>query len=108
MKYFILLFFILIQSSMAAQHIHRQEIPMAKKYEALFFDLDETLVEFDKAEKQSLNIVHETHYATSIDQEIFLHHYNTINKGLWAKFEKGEFALNKISEERFVRLHETL
>ncbi|MGE7885080.1 YjjG family noncanonical pyrimidine nucleotidase [Bacillus sp. NPDC094077] len=70
-----------------------------KKYKTLLFDVDDTLLDFQKAEKIALRMLFE-------EKGIFLTNeiearYKKINKGLWDAFEKGELARNEVVNTRF-------
>lgn len=72
-----------------------------KSYKTLLFDLDETLVDFHHAEKQSLELVHKKFYETTTPHETFRGHFHRINQQLWTDVEKGTFPLAQISMGRF-------
>ena len=57
-------------------------------YTTLLFDADNTLLEFDKDERQALvRVMNEYSIPVSEDN---IRTYSEINKGLWKQFEKGE------------------
>lgn len=57
------------------------------KYKYLLFDVDGTLLDFDKAEQQALKNTFQNHHILLTDE--LLQRYETINKQLWKDFEKG-------------------
>ncbi len=76
------------------------------KYSILLFDLDGTLLDFDKSEimafKKLLSV-------KGIDyrQEMY-DLYNEINRGLWRAYEKGEINMTTLLETRFHKTMEKL
>lgn len=70
-----------------------------KILKTLLFDVDDTLLDFQLAEKKALT-------ALLADEEITLtpeieKTYKTINQGLWRSFEEGKIAKDIISDTRF-------
>lgn len=66
---------------------------------ALFFDVDDTLLDFDLCSQQALQ---QTCKAFNIDYTLELfRRFETINKVLWARFDKGEISREYIMENRF-------
>lgn len=64
-----------------------------KNYRTLFFDVDDTLLDFGAAEKSALRMLFE-------EQQIRLTaeieaNYKRINQGLWRVFEKGRWTATK-------------
>ena len=51
------------------------------KYKYLLFDVDGTLLDFDKAEQQALKNTFQNHHILLTDE--LLQRYETINKKLW-------------------------
>ncbi|ASS74007.1 noncanonical pyrimidine nucleotidase, YjjG family [Tumebacillus algifaecis] len=73
-----------------------------KKYQFLFFDVDDTLLDFGAAEKTALRLLFE-------DQNIPLTseieaHYKRINQGLWQSFEEGKIDRDTVINTRFSML----
>lgn len=70
-----------------------------KKYEFLFVDLDETLFDFGRAEREALKATFAElgvpHSAESTSM------YERINKNLWRALERGEIRLDLLKSERF-------
>jgi 2-haloacid dehalogenase len=72
---------------------------MMKKYRTLFFDADDTLLDFGAAEKLALRLLFE-------DQQIPLTaeieaQYRKINLGLWKSFEEGKLDRDEVVNTRF-------
>ncbi len=68
-------------------------------YKILLFDLDDTLLDFAANEQSALTHLFED---TRIDftKEVF-DTYSSVNKGLWAAYEKGEILLDEVLNTRF-------
>ena len=72
-------------------------------YKYLLFDADNTLLDFDAAEKQALR---ETLNASPLGFSDEIHsRYHIINDNEWKKLERGETTREKLAVERFVRLY---
>ena len=72
------------------------------KYKYLLFDVDGTLLDFDKAEQQALKNTFQNHHILLTDE--LLQRYETINKQLWKDFEKGLIDKKTVVYTRFVQL----
>lgn len=70
-----------------------------KKYKTLLFDVDDTLLDFQKAEKVALRVLFEEKGIPLTDE--IEARYKKINKGLWDAFEKGELLRNEVVNTRF-------
>ncbi|HHT7237594.1 MULTISPECIES: YjjG family noncanonical pyrimidine nucleotidase [Bacillus] len=70
-----------------------------KKYKTLLFDVDDTLLDFQKAEKIALRMLFEEKGLILTDE--IEDRYKKINKSLWGSFEKGEITRNEIINTRF-------
>lgn len=69
------------------------------KYDILLFDLDNTLLDFDANEKQSLlNLFKVKGY--ELTEEIFKT-FCIVNKSLWNKYEDGEIDIDEVLTSRF-------
>jgi 2-haloacid dehalogenase len=73
-----------------------------KKYNTLLFDVDDTLLDFQKAEKVALRMLFEEKGIPLTDE--IEARYKKINKGLWNAFEKGELSRNEVVNIRFSML----
>lgn len=75
------------------------------KYEMLLFDLDDTLLDFEANERESLEKLF-TDNGFTFNKEIF-DTYHRINKELWNGYEKGTLDLNEVLNTRFSKtLHQ--
>lgn len=75
------------------------------KYEMLLFDLDDTLLDFEANERESLEKLF-TDNGFVFNKEIF-DTYHRINKELWNGYEKGTLDLNEVLNTRFSKtLHQ--
>ena len=70
-----------------------------KEYKNILFDLDMTLLDFNKGEFNALKRTFER-YGIEIDGG-FHSQYSAINQALWKKHEKGELDKKELSERRF-------
>ncbi|MHA7107937.1 YjjG family noncanonical pyrimidine nucleotidase [Bacillus sp. C-3-6] len=70
-----------------------------KKYKTLLFDVDDTLLDFQKAEKMALRVLFEEKGIPLTDE--IEARYKKINKGLWDAFEKGELSRKEVINTRF-------
>ncbi|HDR7763348.1 MULTISPECIES: YjjG family noncanonical pyrimidine nucleotidase [Bacillus cereus group] len=70
-----------------------------KKYKILLFDVDDTLLDFQKAEKSALRMLFEEK-GMSLTSEIEAQ-YKKINKSLWTAFEEGEINRDEVVNTRF-------
>jgi 2-haloacid dehalogenase len=70
-----------------------------KNYKTLFFDVDDTLLDFGAAEKLALQLLFEEQNIplTSEMEE----KYKRINQGLWKRFEEGELSRDEVVNTRF-------
>ena len=71
------------------------------KYKYLLFDLDDTLLDFGKAQVLAFRKLLEDENLEYKD-ELF-EQYETINKSLWRSFERGEISNKEVTSERFIR-----
>ena len=79
---------------------------MSLRYDTILFDIDDTLLDFKKAEKSALKKVFLDHsYPFNDDIE---RRYNEINKSLWRDFEKGIIEKNIITKTRFQKLFDEI
>ncbi|CUB11406.1 Putative HAD-hydrolase YfnB [Bacillus cereus] len=70
-----------------------------KKYKTLLFDVDDTLLDFQKAEKVALRMLFEEK-GMSLTSEIEAK-YKKINNSLWTAFEEGEINRDEVVNTRF-------
>ncbi len=69
------------------------------KYTSLFLDLDNTLLDFNKAEYYAAKKLFEKYGLPCDDNAIKT--YSSINYSFWKRFEKGEIEKQEIYENRF-------
>ena len=70
-----------------------------KKYTTLYFDLDNTILDFSAAEYNAIRKLLEL-YNLPVTQEV-ISTYSNINKMWWESFERGEIEKNQIFAGRF-------
>lgn len=70
-----------------------------KKYKSLFFDVDDTLLDFGAAEKLALQLLFEEENIPLTSQ--MEEKYKRINQGLWRRFEEGELSRDEVVNTRF-------
>jgi YjjG family noncanonical pyrimidine nucleotidase len=74
------------------------------KYKALFFDLDETLIDYNKSHDLAIKKLHERYFSCFCTLENFNQVYVKINDPLWEDLHKGKLALSFLKIERFKNL----
>lgn len=75
-----------------------------KKYTTIFWDLDQTLLNFDLSMDYALRAVF-GQYGLEINDEIIAR-YDTINRGYWNRLELGEITKEELKSGRFRTLFE--
>lgn len=70
-----------------------------KKYEVLLFDIDGTLLDFDKAEEIGIEGLL-GHYGVPVTEDN-KHRYHVLNKSYWEKLERGEITRDQVLSLRF-------
>jgi len=78
-------------------------IPVAAKYKSLFFDADDTLFDYPRAERAALRACR-GEFGLSVGFEAFVAAYRRHNRDLWQAFERGETTQGTLRVERFRRL----
>ena len=68
-------------------------------YKILLFDLDDTLLDFEANETDSLNKLFQQHGYTFSDELFQI--YNSVNKQLWTDYENGKIVLDDVLNSRF-------
>lgn len=76
------------------------------KYTTLYFDLDNTLLDFSSAEKTAIAKLL-SNYGIEPKNE-YVNLYSQINKMVWGRFERGEIKREDIFESRFVEFAEKI
>ena len=74
--------------------------------EFLFLDLDDTILDFKKAEKLAIRKTIES-FGAEVTDEI-LHRYHLINKAHWEMLERGELTRDQVLVQRFAVLFSEL
>ena len=72
------------------------------KYKVLLFDIDDTLLDFDKAETLSIIECFEKYNIPYNDNVV--KDYKDINLSYWKEFEKGNTTIPKLMVDRFITL----
>lgn len=75
-------------------------------YKYLLFDLDDTLLDFKKAEETAIKTVLADFNIAPTDENILL--YSKINDTYWKRFERGEIEKSEIFKNRFKTLAQEL
>ncbi len=70
-----------------------------KKYEVLLFDVDGTLLDFDKAEEEGIEGLL-NHFGVPVTEEN-KHKYHITNKRYWEMLERGEITRDRLLGQRF-------
>lgn len=76
------------------------------KYTTLFFDLDNTLLDFSKSEYNAIRNVMDMNGLSFTDSAAVL--YSNINRSFWEAFERGEIPREAIFTGRFYKFIEEL
>lgn len=71
-----------------------------KQYTHLLFDVDNTILNFDRAEEVALARILEK-YGPMLDQERLHTTYHKINRSMWQAFERGEMTREALLHTRF-------
>lgn len=71
-----------------------------KQYTHLLFDVDNTILNFDRAEEVALARILEK-YGPMLDQERLHATYHKINRSMWQAFERGEMTREALLNARF-------
>ncbi|MEI3607602.1 YjjG family noncanonical pyrimidine nucleotidase [Pseudogracilibacillus sp. SE30717A] len=74
-----------------------------KKYDIIFFDVDDTLFDFTKSEQEAFNKVFDK-YNLLNSLKLYEKSYQEISKVLWRDLEDGKMSLVALGSERFRRL----
>ena len=78
----------------------------AMTYTHLLFDLDHTLLDFDRAEDLALTYLLEEAGVTSRDLKVYKDHYIPMNRSLWEDLNHGLITKPELLRTRFSRLFE--
>ena len=77
-------------------------MPESKKYRYLLFDVDDTLFDFEKAERFAFEHTMSEFGIEPTDE--LVHSYSKINDALWLALQNGEVSQSYLLTERFRRL----
>ncbi len=77
---------------------------MQKNYEAVLFDLDDTLIDFKRSEGISLRKCYAKYFHHLVSWDAFYVHYASINRALWNLAEEGKIPTSAIADLRFLQL----
>ncbi|WP_215189265.1 YjjG family noncanonical pyrimidine nucleotidase [Exiguobacterium sp. s6] len=77
-----------------------------KRYEAILFDVDDTLLDFKQSEHVALEQLLAAHNVRMTDE--LKQQYVMINNGLWRAFERGEVGREDVLMGRHTQLFDTL
>jgi len=76
---------------------------MGEKYKGIFFDADDTLLNYPRAERAALRACRRE-FRLRIEPGLFLDAYRRHNRDVWQAFERGETDQVTLRVERFRRL----
>ena len=74
---------------------------MKQHYDVLLFDLDDTIFDFQTAEKAAFTQVFKEYGLRAPD---YLHDYQSVSNGLWQQLEQQQISLTQLGNERFHQL----
>lgn len=77
-------------------------------YKAIFFDLDDTLLNFKSAEQKSLCATFSQFYGSSALEDEFQQTFRSVNKMLWKCIELGQLTPTQMRTQRFELVNEKL
>ena len=70
-----------------------------RKFDVILLDVDGTLLDFGRSEKQGMKVVLEQYGFEPTEERLLLYH--EINEGFWSAFERGEGTKERLVWERF-------
>jgi YjjG family noncanonical pyrimidine nucleotidase len=79
---------------------------LTPSYDAVLFDLDDTLIDFKRSEGISLRKCYARYFHHLVTWDAFHDHYAEINRALWNHAEHGTIATATIGTQRFKELAE--
>lgn len=80
---------------------YEREEKKMKKYEVIFFDADDTLLDFERSEREALRKTMEDY--GKLCEEEHLESYHMINQLIWQELEQGTISQEALKVERFRR-----
>ena len=75
-----------------------------KKYQHIFFDLDHTLWDFERASEETITELvdkYQLHIHTSYPHYEFVKAFRKVNQQLWQQYNVGKISKDKIRQNRF-------
>lgn len=81
---------------------------MPAPYQAILFDLDDTLIDFKASETSALALVYENFYKTFTQAGTFSSRFHEINQALWRAVESTQLPVGQLRLKRFQLLSEAL
>jgi FMN phosphatase YigB (HAD superfamily) len=83
---------------------------MDRKPKAIFFDLDNTLLDHRRAAREALSVIHEKYGldGKGIGRDEFIDGYFRVNGEMWLGLAAGETTVERLRTERFDRLLDEL
>ena len=78
-------------------------MPAIKKYTHIFFDLDNTLWDFERNSRSAMKITYD-HFnlgTTGVEFSVFFETYSRHNNNLWAAYRKKEVVKKELIRQRF-------
>jgi HAD superfamily hydrolase (TIGR01549 family) len=83
---------------------------MDEKPKAIYFDLDNTLLDHGRAAREALSIIYEKYGLDSygVERDGFVEGYFRVNGEMWLGLAAGETTVERVRTERFDRLLEEL
>lgn len=76
-------------------------------YQALLFDLDNTLLDFTASENVGLERLYLKFFKAHMQEKTFYEHYHAVNAALWQQVEVGALMPSDVRKRRFLSLAET-
>lgn len=81
---------------------------MKKQYDAILFDLDDTILDFAASEIHALDFLHTYHFGSYIAKEEFVAVFRRINKELWDEVNRNLLHPSVLKVKRFEMLLEEM
>ncbi|UCE27801.1 MAG: HAD-IA family hydrolase [Candidatus Coatesbacteria bacterium] len=94
----------------AAETVGRRPFGTEMKPKAIFFDLDNTLLDHRRAAREALSIIHEKYGlgVRGVERDDFVEGYFRVNGEMWFGLAAGETTVERLRVERFDRLFKEL
>jgi len=75
-----------------------------KNYKLLIFDLDNTIIDYDKAELESLKYIYNKFFCKNTSFEVMINEFKVINLNLWVKYQNSDISIEELRIQRFRQL----